>query len=54
MLMREFGWTEKELKEEVTIEKLHQIALIYKLESRKEKMSSSSMNAPRIPNRKMR
>ena len=54
MLMREFGWTEKQLIEEVTIEKIQQIALIYDLESKKEKMSSSGISMPHIPNRKMR
>lgn len=38
--MREFGWTEKQLMEEVTIEKIQQIALIYEYENKKEKMES--------------
>ena len=50
--MREFGWTERQLVEEVTIEKIQQIAYIYEIESKKEKMESGSM--PHIPNRQMR
>ena len=50
MLMREFGWTEKQLVEEVTIERMQQIAYIYEIEAKKEKMGSGS----HIPQRQIR
>lgn len=52
--MREFGWTEKQLLEEVTIEKMQQIAYIYEMESKREKSQSHSSSMPSISSKSMR